>query len=50
MKVYRSLEEFTPLENAIVTKEKCDGVHLGHQKILRQLKNLAEIKKGETVL
>jgi len=50
MKVYRSLEEFTPLENAIVTQGTFDGVHLGHQKILRQLKNLAEIEGGETVL
>lgn len=50
MKVYRSLEEFTPLENAIVTQGTFDGVHLGHQKILRQLKNLAEIENGETVL
>ncbi len=50
MKVYRSLEEFTPLESAIVTQGTFDGVHLGHQKILRQLKNLAAMEGGETVL
>ncbi len=50
MKVYRSLEEFTPLENAIVTQGTFDGVHLGHQKILSQLKNLAGMEGGETVL
>jgi len=50
MKVYRSLEDFQPLENAFVTQGTFDGVHLGHQKILRQLKNAAEAEGGETVL
>lgn len=50
MKVYHSLEEFTPLENAIVTQGTFDGVHLGHQKILHQLIDLAKIEEGETVL
>lgn len=50
MKVYRSLEEFTPLHHAVVTQGTFDGVHLGHQKILNQLKAWAEQEDGETVL
>lgn len=50
MKVYRSLDEFTPLTNAVATQGTFDGVHIGHQKILERLKNLAHQKNGETVL
>lgn len=50
MKVYHSLEEFTPLQNAIVTSGTFDGVHLGHQKILTRLKETAKKEGGETVV
>ncbi|HCS20002.1 MAG TPA: riboflavin biosynthesis protein RibF [Bacteroidetes bacterium] len=50
MKVYHSLEEFLPLKHAVVTQGTFDGVHLGHQKILTQLKAIAELEGGETVL
>lgn len=50
MKIYRSLDEFTPLSNAIVTIGTFDGVHIGHQKILSKLKECAEQTGGETVL
>lgn len=50
MRVYRSLEEFLPLNYAVVTQGTFDGVHLGHQKILTQLKSRAESEGGETVL
>ncbi|MGN0003513.1 MAG: bifunctional riboflavin kinase/FAD synthetase [Sphingobacterium composti] len=50
MKIYRSLEEFEPLENAIVTIGTFDGVHIGHQKILKKLVDCAKEKGGETVL
>lgn len=50
MKVYRSLEEFVPLKYAVVTQGTFDGVHLGHRKILNQLKSRAEKEGGETVL
>lgn len=50
MKQYNSLETFTPLSKAIVTTGTFDGVHIGHQKILTRLCELAEQQGGETVL
>ncbi len=50
MKVYNGLEEFTKLPNAVVTSGTFDGVHIGHQRILQRLKNIAETTGGQTVL
>lgn len=50
MKIYHSLDDFTRLEYAIVTSGTFDGVHLGHQKILGRLKEIAGKNKGETVV
>lgn len=50
MKVYRDLSEFKTLRKAIVTTGTFDGVHLGHQIILKRLCEIAEREGGETVL
>ena len=50
MKVYRSLNEFQTLKNAVVTSGTFDGVHIGHQKIISMLMKTATEKAGETVL
>ncbi|MDR2273138.1 MAG: bifunctional riboflavin kinase/FAD synthetase [Sphingobacterium sp.] len=50
MKIYRSLEDFAPVENAVVTIGTFDGVHIGHQKILVHLKEAAQKINGETIL
>lgn len=50
MMIYHGLEDFAPLRNAIVTIGTFDGVHLGHQKILKRLSSVAQRIGGETVL
>lgn len=50
MKIYRNIEDFIPVDNAVVTIGTFDGVHIGHQKILDVLKECAKDVKGETVL
>lgn len=50
MKVYKGLEEFEKIKNAIVTTGTFDGVHQGHQKILNRLMEVAKKNKGESVL
>ncbi|NEN23025.1 bifunctional riboflavin kinase/FAD synthetase [Cryomorpha ignava] len=50
MKVYRKLSEFKPQAKAIVTVGTFDGVHIGHQKLLSTINDLAKAEDGESVL
>lgn len=50
VKVYKSIEEFQNTENAVVTTGTFDGVHLGHQHILKKLRELAKSNNGESVI
>jgi len=50
MKIYRNIEDFIPLDNAVVTIGTFDGVHIGHQKIISNLKEYAQKIGGQTVL
>ena len=50
MKIYEGLADFTPVKNAVVTSGTFDGVHLGHQKILNRIREIARSIQGETVL
>jgi len=50
MKVYYGTDDFTPVRNAVVTSGTFDGVHIGHQKILRRLREIGEKSSGETIV
>ncbi len=50
MKVYHRLVDFKALPHAVVTSGTFDGVHLGHQKILKSLNEIAHEKGGESVV
>jgi riboflavin kinase/FMN adenylyltransferase len=50
MKIYHTLEDFTKLNYGVVTSGTFDGVHLGHQKIINRLKEIAKKNEGETVV
>lgn len=50
MKIYHTLDDFTRLNYGVVTSGTFDGVHLGHQKILQRLQEIAVKNKGESVV
>jgi len=50
MKVYTQIEDFRNIKNPVVTAGTFDGVHLGHQKIISRLIDVAKEEQGETVL
>jgi len=50
MKIYQTIDFFEPPTRAVVTSGTFDGVHLGHQKILRRLNEIKEEIQGESVL
>jgi riboflavin kinase/FMN adenylyltransferase len=50
LKIYNNLSDFKKLDNAIVTIGTFDGVHFGHQKIIKQLVEKAKADNGESVI
>lgn len=50
MKVYYSIDNMPAFNRAVLTIGTFDGVHLGHQQILEQLKQEARRIAGETVI
>jgi len=50
MKIYHTPDDFARLPYAVVTSGTFDGVHLGHQKILNRVKEIAQRNGGETVV
>ena len=50
MRIYHHISELSSLTNTIVTIGTFDGVHLGHQKIIKRLVELKQKQGGEIVL
>jgi len=50
MKIYYGFDEVEKINNAVVTTGSFDGVHMGHQKILTRLNELAKESGGESVV
>ncbi|PZP42563.1 MAG: riboflavin biosynthesis protein RibF [Pseudopedobacter saltans] len=50
MRVFRDTDQLPEFNNSVVTIGTFDGVHLGHQKIIAQMKKEADRIGGETVI
>lgn len=50
MKIHKSINEVQQITNPILTVGTFDGVHIGHQKIISRLNEIAAEKGGESVL
>ncbi|MGM0480275.1 MAG: bifunctional riboflavin kinase/FAD synthetase, partial [Bacteroidota bacterium] len=50
MKVFQGFDELTKIPHPVLTIGTFDGVHLGHQKIIQQLNEVAQKVGGESVL
>ena len=50
MKIYNNFNDYQKVANAIVTIGTFDGVHLGHQTILKDMVRVAKEIKGESVV
>ena len=50
MRIFRNLNELAEFNNSVVTIGTFDGVHLGHQKIIKKLQDEATSINGESLL
>ncbi|MBL6875956.1 MAG: bifunctional riboflavin kinase/FAD synthetase [Chitinophagales bacterium] len=50
MRVFKNLEELPEFKNTVITIGTFDGVHKGHQKILKRIIDIAKSRNGESIL
>ena len=50
LKVFKSIQNFSKIPNAVVTIGTFDGIHTGHKKIIARLREIASSINGETVV
>jgi riboflavin kinase/FMN adenylyltransferase len=50
MRVFRDLEHLPVFKNAVVTIGTFDGVHLGHQKLIARINEVARLHDGESII
>ncbi|MCB0520920.1 MAG: bifunctional riboflavin kinase/FAD synthetase [Lewinellaceae bacterium] len=50
MKVHRDLNNLPQFRNAVITIGSFDGVHCGHQKIIKKVKDLSMATGGESIV
>lgn len=50
MMVHHDLNELPTFQNAVITIGSFDGLHLGHQKIIEKVRQLARQAEGESVM
>jgi riboflavin kinase / FMN adenylyltransferase len=50
VKIYYSLEDFSPVDNLVVTLGTFDGVHLGHRKLISRINEIARETGGQSLI
>lgn len=50
MKIYNHIADFKKLDNAVAAIGTFDGLHFGHQKIIKRLVEIAALTGGESVI
>jgi riboflavin kinase/FMN adenylyltransferase len=50
LKIYQHISDFNKLNNAVATIGTFDGLHFGHQKIIKRLVEIAAATNGESVV
>jgi riboflavin kinase/FMN adenylyltransferase len=50
VKVYTNIDDYQNVNNPVATIGTFDGVHVGHQQIIKRLKEIAKKENGEVVL
>ena len=50
MKIYTNITDFNPQKKVVLTTGTFDGLHIGHQKILKKVKQVSKLKNAESVV